>query len=327
MLLPLLASLPEYCAHLLWIRLYSPKSWRRQIVRPRDIPVEGREPGVSGFYRVFNEEHLLAASVGSHLPYFDEIIIVYDATTRDDSPAIAASLQRRYPEKIKIFPYLPEVIGVGHPSHLRLPFHHPRSFINYYNWALAKTTKSVIAKLDADQIAIPSQFRRMRMNIEEPNFMKNTFYNFAGINLLRSEDGGSFVVDGAAPLHGVQDQGFVPMSRERRYCDLFPYRRRDINFLEILKLIIEPQNGLQIAGIAYFHLRELRPNIVFQDYRGKHESGTAEMARYRARQRQAMVGAIPWDQFVDRHRSWILKTTHTDLLDLPDPNRFLKAFL
>ena len=326
MLLPLLASLPEYCAHLLWIRLYSPRSWQRQIVRPRDMPVEGREPGVSGYYRVFNEEHFLAASVASHLPYFDEIIIVYDATTGDDSPAIAASLQRRHPEKIKVFPYLPEVIGVGHPSHLRLPFHHPRSFINYYSWALAKTTKSVIAKLDADQIAIPSQFRRMRMNIEEPDFMKNTFYSFAGINLRRSEDDRSFVVDGARPLHNLYDHGFVPMSRERRYCDLFPYRVWHLRHMEVLKLNHAPQNNSQIAGIAYFHLKELRPNIAFQNYQGG-EHGTAQMARYRARQRQAMMGALPWDQFVDRYRARVLKTTHTDLLDLPDPNRFLKALL
>ena len=326
MLLPLLASLPEYWAHLLWIRLYSPKSWRRQIVRPRDMPVEGREPGVSGYCRVFNEEHLLAASVTSHLPYFDEIIIIYDATTGDDSPAIAASLQRRHPEKIKVFPYHPEVIGIRHPTHLRLPLHHPRSFINYNNWALAKTTKSVIARLDADHIAIPSQFRRMRMNIEEPDFMKNTFYSFTGINLRRSEDGGSFVVDGARPLHDLYDHGFVPMSRERRYCELSPYGEGNLWDLEALKLNAAPQNSQQIAGIAYFHLKELRPNIVYQNFRGaKH--GTAQMDRYHARQRQAMVGALPWDQFVDRYRSKVLKTTHTDLLDLPDPNRLLKAFL
>ena len=326
MLLPLLASLPGYCAHLLWIRLYSPKSWRRQIVRPRDMPVEGREPGVSGYYRVFNEEHFLAASVASHLPYFDEIIIVYDATTGDDSPAIAALLQRRHPKKIKVFPYLPEVIGIEHPTHLRLPFHHPRSFINYYSWALAKTTKSVIAKLDADQIAIPSQYRRMRMNIEEPDFMKNTFYSFAGINLRRSEDNRSFVVDGTRPWGGLYDHGFVPMSRERRYCDLHPYGKRHLRHMEVLKLNHLPQNNLQIAGIAYFHLKELRPNIAFQNYQGG-EHGTAEIARYRARQRQAMMGALPWDQFVDRYRARVLKTTHTDLLDLPDPNRFLKALL
>ncbi|KAF3980928.1 MAG: glycosyltransferase family 2 protein [Methylococcales symbiont of Hymedesmia sp. n. MRB-2018] len=67
-----------------------------------------RSPGVSGFYRLYNEADFLHASVLSHLPFFDELILLCDSESTDETPKIAADLAQKY-DKIKYFYYQPNI--------------------------------------------------------------------------------------------------------------------------------------------------------------------------------------------------------------------------
>ena len=57
--------------------------------RNRDFAAAGKRPGLSALMRLHNEEDFAAAAIASILPFFDEIVIVYNTCT-DGTPEIVA---------------------------------------------------------------------------------------------------------------------------------------------------------------------------------------------------------------------------------------------
>lgn len=115
-----------------------------------------RHPGVSGMMRVKNDGEFLEASVASCIEALDELIIVYNDCT-DDSPQIIEKLSRRYPDKIRIYQYLPNVIAWDlsdeHIANILNGSVPPENTLaGYYNYALSKTSCKYVMKIDADQI-------------------------------------------------------------------------------------------------------------------------------------------------------------------------------
>src|SRR5206468_7308345 len=64
------------------------RNGKQFVVRRSDLKVSQRRPGISGYMRVRDEEQFLALAIESHLPFLDELVIVYNACT-DRTPEIA----------------------------------------------------------------------------------------------------------------------------------------------------------------------------------------------------------------------------------------------
>ena len=69
--------------------------------RPRPI-------GVSGILRMMNDEEFLESSIESCVNCLDELIVVYNETS-PESLAIINRMKRKYPDKIRVYKYLPEL--------------------------------------------------------------------------------------------------------------------------------------------------------------------------------------------------------------------------
>ncbi len=121
-------------------RLVGANKYKNFIIDTKKIHINRKINGISGFYRVKNEELLLSASIESHLPYLDEIIIVYNDSV-DKTAEIAHAYARKYPTKIKVFEYVPRVSPAFSKEHIYTHPKSPYSLVNYYNFALSKTTK------------------------------------------------------------------------------------------------------------------------------------------------------------------------------------------
>ena len=256
-----------------------------------------RQEGVSGYYRIYNEEEFLSASVESHLPFFDELVLVNDSSVSDRSPQIAKGLEAKYPDKIKYILYEPCVAKLYTREHKILPIDHPRSFINYYNFTLSQTTRRIVVKVDAGHIAIQSVFTEMMKNVRNPAFMKNGFYTFGGLNLFWNNN--EIYVD--PNIAGIYDHGFCEMRKENDYY---------VKSVGCEKVGCEKNKSksslqMKVAGIAYFHLK----------YRHKRRLGNISK-RW-----------LSWEDFVKQHRDRLLHQTTTDIAELPNPNEYLKEFL
>ena len=274
-----------------------------------------RQQGVSGYYRIYNEEDFLTTSVLSFPPFFDEIILVHDRTTTDKTPEIAQALANQYSDKIKYFVYEPEAFKLRTKAYKILPANHPNSFVNYYNFALSKTTKAVVTKIDGDHIAIDTMFAKIIQNNHNMDFMRDVYYMFNGIDLWYCDN--ELYVD---PFHipGIDgDQGFHVMSLENNYYEKGTKTEQG-DFMA-------KNCQLKNAGILYFHLKNMRSDIPYHSYRGLNDD--IHQKKFKKKFFNVQKRLLDWKTFVAKYRdSWLQKTT-TDISELPDPNEYLETLL
>ena len=122
--------------------------------------------GLSGILRAKNEARFVSACIESCIDALDELIIVYNDCS-DTTPQIIKEKQRKYPDKIKIYPYehnilaydltkdqLEYIIGLPEGSHQLLS--------TYYNFALSKVSYRYCLKIDADQIYFTDELKKWR---------------------------------------------------------------------------------------------------------------------------------------------------------------------
>jgi hypothetical protein len=188
--------------------------------QPSDLD-KARRPGLSGFMRIRNGEDWLALSIESHLPYFDEIVAVYNDCS-DRTPQILEDLAKRFPDKIRVVHYEPVVHPSNSDLHIRTPASSVHSIVNYYNFSLAQTTRTIATKLDDDHLAIPAQWQAMRDLLAGKQFrLGNEMPCFSGINLVHTNDG--LKIHATVPLAGQGDHWFFEVApgryfvKDRRY--------------------------------------------------------------------------------------------------------------
>ena len=254
-----------------------------------------RTPGISAMLRVYNEEFLLQACVESHINFFDEIAIVYDSTTDDNSPLIIEELQDKYPDKIKSFFYEPMAYKIRSKEYRMLPITHPHSFVNYYNYNLSKTTRQIVSKLDADHIAIPNKMEEAIQRVRDPQFMEGVFYTHSGIIVYIKEDGTVFV-DELRFLAGFSDHGFYQVTKT-------PNRHFSKGYKYELQTPLVKDYAMKNAGITYFHVKTF-PSNKFTSYPERKP--------------------VSWNEFVQKYRADIIAQYETDITTLPDPNVYFK---
>ena len=121
------------------------------------LDVENRPIGVSGYLRVKDDAPTLEQCIESVVTTLDELIIAVQPCS-DNSLEIAQKLEKKYPNKIKVYNYKPRVdFGNG-----KEPVDNPQSvhsIVNFYNYTLTKCTYSYGVKIDGDQIYITSKLQ------------------------------------------------------------------------------------------------------------------------------------------------------------------------
>lgn len=228
---------------------------KEYIFNPETLEPKNRRDGISAFLRVRNGEDFLRIAIESHIHYFDEIVAVYNQCT-DNTPEILHDLAKKYPIKIKIYEYKPRVYPPGSDGHKITPPDSVHSLVNYYNYALSKTTFKIATKLDADHLAIQSNLKKTVDYIRK-NGLKDKRLSFSGINLMQSKEG-EIGVFSNKPFSGNDDICFFPVSKstyfihDPRYAYSQGFHPGNLN--------------CEYAGILYFHLKYLMKNYGFENY-------------------------------------------------------------
>ncbi|MGH7080220.1 MAG: hypothetical protein ACREFU_19245 [Acetobacteraceae bacterium] len=159
-------------------------------VAPEQIWKKPRQPGISGFMRLRNEAEFVDRAIASHIDAVDELAIVCNDCT-DEAPEICARWQRRYPEKITVAEYAPSIVQWGTPESLSIDPCSPHSLANYYNFALARTNRHIVIKVDGDHLAMSPRFQRICNRVRR-DLRPDQRYPIYGLNLTC--DNGEIVV-------------------------------------------------------------------------------------------------------------------------------------
>ena len=216
-----------------------------------------RPPGISAYLRVKNGAEFVRLAIESHLPFYDEIVAVYNDCT-DDTPEILRDLQQQHPDKIKVFHYLPKVATARTERHKVMPDDSVHGLANYYNFALSKTTYNTAAKLDDDHLAIPHKLapaiKTIRADIAK-GIQKN--YLCSGINLHRDKN--LNIACSAQHTFGGNDYDHLYHTVNAQTYFRNSTRTQSINKPYIRTLPTD------YMGILYFHLKGLKKEFAKQN--------------------------------------------------------------
>lgn len=159
----------------------------KPIVNFENFSPEKRKDGLSGFMRLRNEGEFISQTIESWLPLLDELIIVFN-NCQDDTEEIVKVWEEKYPEKIKVYHYVPIVYPQGSEKYKSLESDNVHSLVHYYNFALSKTTKRWAVKLDGDLILAKGKAEVIR---KQYNYIKendtNAILPLSGINIIEQK--------------------------------------------------------------------------------------------------------------------------------------------
>ena len=209
-----------------------------------------RPPGISAYLRVKNGAQFVRLAIESHLPFYDEIVAVYNDCT-DNTAEILHDLQINNPTKIKVFHYLPKVASVKTENHAVMPDDSVHGLANYYNYALQKTTYNTATKLDDDHLAIPCKLAPVIKTIRADivaGIQKN--YVFSGINLFRDEDSNIGCCEQNTFGGNDYDHLYHTVNAQTFYRNSTTAESINKKYIRTLPT--------EYMGILYFHLKSLK---------------------------------------------------------------------
>ncbi len=270
------------------------------VINKRSLYKKDRSIGISGMYRVRNEADLLALSVESHIDYLDEVVIVYN-DCQDSTPKIAEELANKYKDKVYVYEYKPKVYPALSKEHLLTPSWSPHSLVNYYNYALAKTSKKIVVKIDADHIAISDKFHNAVERVKRWKNKKMLY--FYGVNLFTSAEG-ELTVNSKAPFTAGYDCGFFPVVR-----GVYFTHRNNCESLHLPLLMYFTRRSL---GVLFYHLKGV-----------KVDRGVSSLEGLTSKQAQKVKNNL-YNPLLISWREAQVK--YPDLLnDIEDPNKVLST--
>ena len=217
----------------------------------QDLNLEKRKKGLSMFIRTRNGEDFLEEAIESHIEFLDELVVVYNRCT-DGTEKILKKLMKKH-KKIKAFNYVPKVYPPGSKKHIELPPDSKNSLVNYYNFALTRTTKTVVAKLDDDHIGLSKGLEKVTRIIREKNYeIGNEMFCFSGVNLaLRNDEIGILKNN---PFSGQGDIGFFKVNPKTYFVHTPKF--------EVLNKVLKRK----YHGMAYIHTKYLKKEEGFYVY-------------------------------------------------------------
>ena len=217
--------------------------------KPDDLNAAGRLPGIGAFMRVKNGADFIEATIRSHMPHLDEIVVVHNQCT-DATPAILARLAAEFGGRLRVFPYRPKVHAPGSEAHAREPADSPASFVNQSNYALTRTRYRAAMKLDDDHLAMDERLAGLTGHIRADSYHLAKVLCFSGINLARDEKGAVGVLK-REPFAGAGDHFFFEVTPETRFI----HHPRFEDFHHGKPRVF--------TDFTYWHLKYLKPEFGF----------------------------------------------------------------
>jgi hypothetical protein len=188
------------------------------------------------------------------MPFFDEIVAVYNQCT-DATPEILLRLQTEFgPSRLRVIHYLDQVHPPGSEGHAQTDPSSPNSLVNYYNFSLISTRYKYATKLDDDHLAITETTQRVTDGLRNGTASPNTMFCFSGLNLFPGTDGNLGILD-SDPISGGGDIGFFPVTNQT----YFVHDRRFERFRR-------GSLRREFAGYLYWHLKYLKRDMGFGNY-------------------------------------------------------------
>ena len=136
--------------------------------------------GISGVFRLRNEEQFMEAAVLSHLPWLDQAVLVVQPS-EDRTEEIAYSLRAAHRDKIKIVHYPFPLHPAGSPEQKSAPDNSVYTLMHMTNWGISQCDYSWVAKIEGDVIGL-STFQNIREVVDaDPNAIR--YYGRVGLNL------------------------------------------------------------------------------------------------------------------------------------------------
>lgn len=213
-----------------------------------------RLPGISAFMRIKNGADFLEVTIRSHLPYFDEIVACYN-DCNDETPAILQRLANEFPNKLRVFHYVPRVYPVLGQEHRTTDASSLHSMANYYNYALAKCQYQVAVKLDDDHLPIAAALKtavaQVRSDLQRG---ERYLYSFSGLNLVGTRSSPQVYLNEA--FVGTGDIMFFPVDPKLYFIQGALYEQLNYRGLKHLY----PKRYL---GLLYVHLKHLKTDYGF----------------------------------------------------------------
>ncbi|AEM22800.1 hypothetical protein Bint_2192 [Brachyspira intermedia PWS/A] len=122
------------------------------IIKEEDFKVLDKERplGISGHLRVKDEAMSIAECIDSCIDALDELIITYNKST-DDTEEILKDYEKKYPDKIRLYYYAPNIIGYNENEY-KTKYSEIHYFYHYSNFGYLKIKYRYYIKIDADQI-------------------------------------------------------------------------------------------------------------------------------------------------------------------------------
>lgn len=230
------------------------KTIEHPTLSPGAFAARGKQPGLSAIVRLRNEQDFAEASLKSVLPFFDEMVIVFNDCT-DRTPEIVAEFARQNAEQVRAFHYVPRVFPPGSAQHRRLPATSVHSLVHYSNFALSQATYQIRCKWDGDQIAEPRSFGRVvrALRALTPGTLawwlspwRWGYWWYTGINLWDAQN--NIWVPQSRPLIGnKRDHGFFPAER---WVVFKHHPRFEYLFTRLL--------WHKFVGCLFFHLKGMK---------------------------------------------------------------------
>lgn len=151
---------------------------------------EPRPLGVSGMLRCKDCADFLEACIESCINALDELIVVFNHCN-DKTEEILYQMQEIYPDKIKIYPYMPFVYPINltleqYAEVMSLPSDSIHLLTGYNNYAISKTTYRYVIKIDADQICFKEKFVRLCNAYRTTNKVKITLCECIAYNMYQA---------------------------------------------------------------------------------------------------------------------------------------------
>jgi hypothetical protein len=136
--------------------------------------------GISGLFRLHNEEQFMEAAITSHINYLDQVVLVIQPSD-DRTEELAYDLRSRARDTIKIVHYPFPLHPIGSEAQIAAPANSVYTLCHMTNWGIGQCDYSWIAKIEGDVIGL-LPFENIREAVDaEPDAMR--YYGRVGLNL------------------------------------------------------------------------------------------------------------------------------------------------
>ena len=143
---------------------------------------EPKDHGISGLFRLKNEEQFMRAAVESHLQWLDQAVLVVQPST-DRTEEIARELHKEYKSKVKLAFYPFDVHWLHAVQHESTapPDNSVSGMVHMTNWGISQCDYSWISKIEGDVIGL-SSFQAIRDAVDaDPKVFRH--YGRVGLNI------------------------------------------------------------------------------------------------------------------------------------------------